>query len=349
MKARWVRRSFAAFTLVELLVVIAIIGVLVALLLPAVQAAREAARRMQCANNVKQLGLATHNVNDAKKVLPPLSSPHNLYETKVGPYRGIGGANVFYWLLPFIEEQAIYEMGQRDKVMYVWDGSSPLSTMTGVSTQTVWTYICPSDPSGVTSFGGKIATPFGAKPLLTTGPQPHAAGCYAANYYVFGAPEREDGQYGESPPGFRTRLEGTGRNSLMRTCPDGLTKTLLFAEKYASCGTANSPNDDFVCATGWASSNQYFRPSFCINEITQDPLQRESDKPEPFHCLVFQEAPDFYRNCDPARAQTPHVGAMNVAVADGAVRAISSDVSPQIWRQLCDPRDGEIMNDNVDW
>jgi prepilin-type N-terminal cleavage/methylation domain-containing protein len=90
------RRS--GFTLVELLVVIAIIGVLVALLLPAVQAARAAANRMSCGNNVKQMGIGLHNYHDTFKVLPPLS---------------VGGPwDTFAWrvhILPFIEQQAIYD------------------------------------------------------------------------------------------------------------------------------------------------------------------------------------------------------------------------------------------------
>lgn len=85
-----------AFTLVELLVVIAIIGVLIALLLPAVQAAREAARRMQCSNNLKQLGIAVHNFHDARKALPPCSVGYN-------------GASIFVLLYPYIEQQALHD------------------------------------------------------------------------------------------------------------------------------------------------------------------------------------------------------------------------------------------------
>ena len=93
-----------AFTLVELLVVIAIIGILVALLLPAVQAAREAARRMQCSNNLKQLGLAFHNYHDVFKVLPYGSAWW-------GPSGRFGDNRGWCWnamILPFIEQSAVH-------------------------------------------------------------------------------------------------------------------------------------------------------------------------------------------------------------------------------------------------
>ncbi|QDV56979.1 MULTISPECIES: DUF1559 domain-containing protein [Pseudomonadati] len=85
------------FTLVELLVVIAIIGILVGLLLPAVQAAREAARRMQCSNNLKQIGLATHNFHDTYDALPPLVTH-------------AGGPTFFFHILPYVEQAALYDM-----------------------------------------------------------------------------------------------------------------------------------------------------------------------------------------------------------------------------------------------
>jgi prepilin-type N-terminal cleavage/methylation domain-containing protein len=108
MRAKWLfygrRESRLGFTLVELLVVIAIIGILIALLLPAVQAAREAARRSQCTNNLKQLALASHNYHDTYKTLPPIvvrngNDPGNSY------YDSYGG---FVYLLPFMEQLGMY-------------------------------------------------------------------------------------------------------------------------------------------------------------------------------------------------------------------------------------------------
>ena len=105
------RHMGRGFTLVELLVVIAIIGILIALLLPAVQAAREAARRSQCANNLKQLGLALHNYHDAHKVFPPAKVNNGN-----SPLSYLGGAgqlvlNTTGWtlLLPYYEQQAMYD------------------------------------------------------------------------------------------------------------------------------------------------------------------------------------------------------------------------------------------------
>jgi len=100
------RGNVRAFTLVELLVVIAIIGILIALLLPAVQAAREAARRMQCTNNLKQLGLALHNYHDAHKSFCPCRTG----TSRLGDERAYGDVSFLVALLPFYEQGALYEL-----------------------------------------------------------------------------------------------------------------------------------------------------------------------------------------------------------------------------------------------
>ena len=116
----------SAFTLVELLVVIAIIGILIALLLPAVQAAREAARRMQCTNNVKQIGLAMHTYHDAHKSLPPgnihLDWMNGLHDAGNVPC-GMWGWPLF--LLPFAEQQALYSQFDFTHRAYAYGNGYP--------------------------------------------------------------------------------------------------------------------------------------------------------------------------------------------------------------------------------
>jgi prepilin-type N-terminal cleavage/methylation domain-containing protein/prepilin-type processing-associated H-X9-DG protein len=113
------QRKRAGFTLVELLVVIAIIGILVALLLPAIQAAREAARRSQCVNKMKQLGLAVLNYESARKSLPLINTPNETTALKTGACSGVAGMattsngrrhhSFISFILPYIEQQAIYD------------------------------------------------------------------------------------------------------------------------------------------------------------------------------------------------------------------------------------------------
>src|SRR4029079_10762103 len=115
----WNRSQKRGFTLVELLVVIAIIGILVALLLPAIQAAREAARRSQCVNKMKQLGFFTLNYESARKVLPYWNTPNLTRALKVATCNGAAGVAVasnnllhhslFTFILPYMEEQAVYD------------------------------------------------------------------------------------------------------------------------------------------------------------------------------------------------------------------------------------------------
>lgn len=141
------RRFRPGFTLVELLVVIAIIGVLIALLLPAVQAAREAARRMQCSNNLKQQGLALHNYHDVYKSMPPGAYPSNVTDGGTG----WGGTWGFSWIpriMPYVEQTAGYEQMSWVGDHPGWTYYAPAGNVNGVAWHNVNISFlkCPSSP-----------------------------------------------------------------------------------------------------------------------------------------------------------------------------------------------------------
>jgi prepilin-type N-terminal cleavage/methylation domain-containing protein/prepilin-type processing-associated H-X9-DG protein len=211
------------FTLVELLVVIAIIGILVALLLPAIQAAREAARRSECMNHLKQLGVATQTHHDAKKQYP----------------MGRNGRNEFavawsYFLLPQIEEQALYDA--YDDTVPVYDAKNAQTMRTPVSV-----YFCPSRrrPVADRNFDQNEQSP----PEEYRGVA--AGGDYAAN-----AGEEEDtgleAEDWEDPATHKVidiTLAGpifTGSRINARRVIDGLSKTLAIGEKHIP-----PPKDDW--------------------------------------------------------------------------------------------------------
>ncbi len=151
------RSCQAGFTLVELLVVIAIIGILMALLLPAVQSAREAARRMQCTNNLKQIALALHNYETTNGAFPAAGRGANQgYNT---PLNGeIKGSNGLVSLLPYLEQQAIYDQFRRDEAFSQYTGYTPIpnAALVGdpalngnakLSETELNVFLCPSDPN----------------------------------------------------------------------------------------------------------------------------------------------------------------------------------------------------------
>jgi len=307
-------------------VVIAIIGVLVALLLPAVQTARETARRLQCVNNLKQLGLATQNLNTARRVLPPLATPSESREYLIKPftYHGVKGATFFYWMLPYLEQTAIYEQGKRDgQLAFVAADNS----VTGVATLPISALLCPSDPTEAFTTGIYQAEWGDSKPWTVS--------CYGANYLALGNPDA--GVTSSTPMNVQLRTEG--RASYDKTFVDGTSQTIIFAERYASCGNKGNTTD-FIQSSLWADSNIYFRPIFCVNEETQFPSRKGF-----IPCLMFQDAPHWYQTCDSRRAQTPHPGAMQACMADGSVRSLSASMEDVVWQRLCDPQDGEVINE----
>src|SRR5438552_12589456 len=151
-----------AFTLIELLVVVAIIGMLVALLLPAVQQAREAARRTQCKNNLKQIGLALHNYHDSHLTFPPAYLVQPNVDAIMGTPNANGdngpGYTCLFMLLPYLEQSNLYNAFNIN--LPSWHAANAKPALTPLSV-----YRCPTDPGGANVYNVVNGCGSGATPL----------------------------------------------------------------------------------------------------------------------------------------------------------------------------------------
>jgi prepilin-type N-terminal cleavage/methylation domain-containing protein len=311
-------RRHSGFTLVELLVVIAIIGILVALLLPAVQAARESGRRTQCINHLRQIGLAATHYHDSMQQFPAgWCRPHN--------------ASALCSLLPYLEESNRVEL-------FMWDQNTQTSAANArARAQDVAVFLCPSD--------GGVNTP---RVAGITG----SAEKVGRNNYVPNMGDRANFADTDSPP----RLKATGiffRNSSIRFADivDGVSNTALFSECMRGPDATPSGAEDLLVSTEvpaatWDGSPNVdrVRPVECedrklpVKAYRGDQYYRGDTIWTGFYNHTL--TPNFKgRDCHRGggfdsghlAARSYHVGGVNLLVCDGTVRRIANSVDAQVW------------------
>jgi prepilin-type N-terminal cleavage/methylation domain-containing protein/prepilin-type processing-associated H-X9-DG protein len=316
-----VRQVRVGFTLIELLVVIAIIAILIGLLLPAVQKVREAAARMKCSNNLKQIGLAVHSYHDANNQLPPGWE----YATSFGPLARI---------LPYIEQDNVYR---------TMDLKLPIGDAVNVPSQQVAinTFLCPSDrPNPMPSLG--TATNYHGN---------------AGNWVVFvlarglnvNDPRPNGVFYTESA---RITLPGIH---------DGTSNTALFSERVLGDGnmglvspledTFNGPNGAPGRPASADEAHAWCQSVDVTNPANQFPIFMGAPWGHGQH--VYQHIlPPNGRSCGwlpslraAMTASSRHTNGVNVLLGDGSVRFVNNGVNLATWRAIGSRDAGEVVGD----
>jgi len=294
-------KKLRGFTLIELLVVIAIIAILVGLLLPAVQKVREAAGRAQSMNNLKQMGLALHNMQGTNLVLPPNAGHYPTNNATVGQSQGPMHGSLQYFMLPFIEQTNAYLA----LAIYPNPPGGPITQPTDNDSwygqYNIKTYISPTDPSspGPTTF-------------LDTG-SPRGGTSYSPNEYIF---QTNSPQWG---PGWLSSVPPTA--TIPGSFPGGTSNTLIFAERYMMCGNPNvNPGAaDFF----WGEDG-----GWCTRLDTG--VGQGGSEPAFWTLLPPQVAPSL-ANCNSCQLQALTASGIVVGLGDGSVRTVSPNISPTTW------------------
>jgi len=327
-------RTRHGFTLVELLVVIAIIGVLVALLLPAVQAARESARRTQCGNHLKQMGIALHMYHDTLKWFPPgavwqgnaapatQTAPNNQWTHDRG--------SIFVRLLPFVEQQSLFGLfdfntgtdGQQVAPGGLW--------LKGVQ---IPIYNCPSDTVRLLGTFPNQRMPASYHPNM--GPSSAISNntstpCSCPLYSTFQSFSRPGNNTGATNPAGPFTRSGFSYQSRMSDCIDGLSNTIYIGEARNQC----SGHVDL----GWSISNKW-------GAFTQIPINFDT-------CRTQAEAKaegkdDCYSPCNwnaEVGFKSLHPNGAQFVFGDGSVKFLPQNIDMKTYNYLGDKADRKAVS-----
>ncbi len=336
----------SAFTLVELLVVIAIIGILIALLLPAVQAAREAARRMECTDHMKNIALAQHNHHDVYGYLPNSQCQASMGYPILKKWDGTGAdypryaRSIYSYLvpsLPYMEQASLYDTIKRmieTNLNHVYvhtadnvdPNSFPLTTFIGP-------YVCPSDPN-TTCF--RDASSYLGKPA------PGSYHCCLGDYFIKGSHyDTPRGAYrtGEYVANFSAITDGTSNTAMLGEVAiyNVLDSTQpVIGGVIQATAMVSSSNLSVCIAAGAARNGKFFATAFTSNIIFYTMAGRGwangIASASGFVTAMPPNSPSCVRyavNTGPASCTVSsyHSGGVNIAMCDGAVRFVSETIN----------------------